>query len=330
MALLNQMIIFFLIMSIGYLIGKKKYIDDKGTKAISWIVVNVANPALILSSGMGETSLKANNIVLVLCLAVAVYITLILVSFPVSKVLNVDKPYEEAYSAMLVFSNIGFMGIPIVSAVYGPDAVIFASLFVFPYNILIYSFGLDRMSGETAMSDDPKAPGAQSLHSSSKKKAKNTKYTGIKRVFRAFNVGSIACLISITILLSGIKMPYVITKTAGNLGELTGPLSMLVIGYSISKNKLGELFTDFKLIIFLIIKQILVPIAGVIILKLFLQNETLINVCTIMLAAPVGSMVAMMAQESPLKGPLATKAVAISTIFSTLTIPFVSDIVCNF
>lgn len=119
-------------------------------------------------------------------------------------------------------------------------------------------------------------------------------------------------------------MPAFVSSSVSYLSGLTAPLSMMVIGQSMIHIKFRELFTDVRLLVFSLIKLIIIPIAGILILRLFIHDEIILGVSMIMLATPVGSMTAMLAQQYDGDYALASKAVALTTIISVGTIPLVS------
>ena len=92
MILFKQMTILFVIMIIGFICRKKKILNDEGSRVISGIVVNVANPALILSASINkETVIEGRNLVMVSILSVSVYIALILFSSILVRALRLKK-----------------------------------------------------------------------------------------------------------------------------------------------------------------------------------------------------------------------------------------------
>ena len=149
MILLQQMMVLFIIMMIGFVCRRIGLIRAEGSKMLSGIVVNVANPALILSSSANkESSIQGRELVITLGLAVCFYLIFLVLAEIVPRVLRVSKEDLGVYKAMTVFSNIGFMGFPLLSAMYGSEALLYASLFTIPYNILIYTYGVSSMSKE--------------------------------------------------------------------------------------------------------------------------------------------------------------------------------------
>ncbi|MGN0326400.1 MAG: AEC family transporter [Lachnospiraceae bacterium] len=316
MLMFKQMTILFLLMLVGFICRKINLFSKEGNRVISALVVNVANPALILSAGINkETTVKGTELFNILVLAIGMYFVLILIALLITKMLHVGKEQQGVYQVMTVFSNIGFMGFPVISAVYGEDALLYASLFLVPYNILIYTFGISSMgrneSGNLSMTS---------------RENSGIKKSALKRIpwTKILNVGVISCILTMIIYIAEIPIPSIVESTTASLANLTAPLSMMIIGASMADMKIKELFCDWKLLIFSVIKLLLLPIAGVAVLLLLGLDRTLCGVCMIMLATPVGSMTAMLAQQYHGDYELASKGVALTTVLSVITMPLVS------
>lgn len=301
MLLLQQMVVLFFLMGIGFFCSKKGIITEEVSKKLSAIVVNIANPALVLTGCMGENKMEGRELLMVAGIVIAVYAALVLLSMLIPRFLFIEKKKRGTYQAMTVFSNIGFMGFPVISAVYGNGALLYASLFMIPYNVLIYTYGVAAM---TAGTEEKKKEGIS--------------------FGRIFNVGVIACIVTIIFYLLRISMPEFIEITITHLSNLTAPLSMMVIGASLSRIHLKKLFMDGKLLLFSFIKLLVIPIVGVMIIRQFVENDIICGVCMVMLATPVGSMTAMLAQQYDGDYEMASKGVALTTILSVATMPLVS------
>lgn len=281
---------------------RKDILSDDMCKSLSWIVVNLANPAMILSGSINsENRIAGEELLMTMVLAVGVYVGLILVSLVLPFVLQVPKKSAGVYRVMTIFSNIGFMGFPVISALYGTDALLYASVFLIPFNLLIYTYGiLALQSGE------------------GEKEKFNLK--------KVFNIGVFCCFLSIILSFVQIEMPSFVKTTISTLSNLTSPLSMMVIGASMANIDIKKLFMDIKLLLFAAIKLVVVPVAGLFLLKNFVHNDMLLGVCMVMIATPVASMTAMLAQQYDGDYELASRSVALTTILSVLTMPLVSFI----
>lgn len=302
MLLLQQMIVLFFLMLLGYYMRRTCKISDDTCKNISWIVVNVANPAMILNGSVNsENGIEGTELLMTMGLAVSIYIVLIVLSLIIPVLLRVPKSSAGVYRVMTIFSNIGFMGFPVISALYGNEALLYAAVFQIPFNLLIYTYGI------------------LALRSGEGEKEK----LDLKKVL---NIGVLSCFISIFLSFVQIPIPSFVKTTVSMLSNLTASLSMMVIGASMAAIDIKKLFMDVKLLLFALLKLIVVPVAGLFVLKLFIQNDMLLGVCMVMIATPVASMTAMLAQQYDGDYELASRGVALTTILSVLTMPLVSMI----
>lgn len=302
MILLQQMIVLFILMVIGYYCRRTNMFNPETSNKLSAIVVNIANPALILSGSINRTeAVKVSDLTMTLGIAVLLFVGLILAAFVLVPVLRVPKKDKGVYKTMTIFSNIGFMGFPIINAIYGSDALLYASIFLIPYNLLIYTYGIAVMSG------------------SEQKTGFQWKYV--------VNIGVISCIISLIIAIFHIQFPAFVGSTVESLSNLTAPLSMMVIGASMAEIKLIELFTDVRMLIFSGIKLLAIPVLSMLILRIFISDPLILGVCMVVLSTPVGSMTAMLAQQYGGDYEMASKGVALTTLLSVVTMPLVSLLV---
>ncbi|MCM1133942.1 MAG: AEC family transporter [Clostridium sp.] len=300
--LLEQMVVLFLLMGVGYICYKKSIITDEVSKKLSAIVVNVANPALVLTACMGENKIQGEELVTTIAIMAVMYPALLLLAMILPAFLRVEKKVRGTYKAMTVFSNIGFMGFPVITALYGNGALLYATPFIIIYNILIYTYGVSAIrSGEKAAAD---------------KKSFSVK--------ELLNAGMISCIITIVMYIFDIPMPVFLQTTITHLSNLTAPLSMMIIGASFAVINVKNLFTDVRLLVFAVIKLLALPIAGIFIISMFVENQVILGVCMVMLATPVGSMTAMLAQQYDGDYETAARGVALTTILSVATMPLVS------
>ncbi len=300
MLLLQQMLVLFLLMLLGFFLRKKEILDAAASRKLSWLVVHVANPALILSGSVGRSApVEPGDLGLCLGLASLIFVGLLLAAAAVTALLRVPEGQRGVYRIMFAFSNVGFMGFPVVKALYGSDALLYASIFLIPYNLLLYTVGIAGL----------KAP------------ERGQEKVSWKRIL---NIGVLSCLASLAVALFRIPTPDFVKTTVSELSGLTAPLSMMVIGASMAETRLKSLFTDARLLLFSACKLLAMPVAGMLLLRLFIQDRMLLGVCLVMLSTPVGSMTAMLAQEYGGDYELDSRGVALTTLLSVLTMPAVS------
>ena len=303
MLLLQQMIVLFIYMILGYYGSRAGALDARAGKVLSWIVIHIANPALILNSAVGSDGKAAGReLVSTAVIAVLMFAVLLILAWFTPIVFRASEDEKGIYKLMTTFNNIGFMGFPVIAAVYGNEALLYAAIFTLPFNVLIYTYGIAMVRG---------------------KDAEGEKFQW-KRIL---NIGVVSCLIAVVLYLSSASVPGFIRTAITGLSGLTGPLSMMVIGISLSAISLRELFLDGKLLIYSAVKLLAIPIIGTLVIRQFITNELLVAVCMIMLATPVARMAVMLAGQYDRNVELASKGVAITTILSVITIPVVSWVV---
>ena len=300
MVLLQQMGILFVYMMIGYVACQKEYFDQEFGKKLSWLVVNVANPMLAISAVVNnEEQIAKKDFYVTVLLAICFYAFFLILAQILPRLIGVQKSDIGEYKMMTTFNNIGFMGFPVIAAAYGNGALIYAVPFSIMFNILCYTWGIQTLCGGGEKG--------------------NWK--------RIINIGTISGIISIVLFFMQIPVPKMICSLSAGLSNLTGPLSMLVIGISIAAMELKDLFTDVKLLKFALIKLLAVPVAAMLLVCQVIDNRLICEVFLVMMATPAASMCAMLSQQYGGDYELAAKGVALTTILSVVTMPIVSEIV---
>ena len=297
MLLFQQMLVLFTYMLIGWAARRKGVFDERFGNQVSWLVLNVANPLMIVSSAVnGDGSVKGSELVMTAGLAVGIYALLLLLAAVVPKIFRLRDGEAGYFRLMTVFNNIGFMGFPVISAIYGSGALLYAAVFLLPYNLLFYTYGVNAVSRT------------------------RQKFQWRK----VLNVGVIASILAVALYLTQAPAPQYVKSTAQGLSNLTAPLSMMVIGISLAGLSLKEMFLDGKMLLFAAMKLLVIPVAGMLVIRQVVSVPALQGVCMVMLATPAGSMTAMLAQQSGGDYRRVAQGVALTTLLSVATIPLVS------
>ena len=366
MVMLQQMIVMFLMMAVGYLCYRRQILTEEVSRKVSAIVVNVANPCMILSSALTDQQMQGKELVQTLAIVVMMYVFLLVMAQLLPRILCIQKESRGAYAAMTVFANIGFMGFPVLAAMYGNGALLYGAVFQIPFNILIYTYGvavLTRKPGACAKTEqdvkaevdvkaepdvnaemDVKAEpngktgerqDAQGITAAVNGKSENIengseqqgKLQGtVEIVKKIFNIGVIACITAMLLYFLQTPVPSFLQTFITNLGNLTAPLSMMIIGASLAQMPLKELFLDKKLLLFSLVKLLLLPAVWMIMVNRVAEQEILRGVCLVMMATPAGSMTAMLAQQYGGDYETASRGVALTTVLSVITMPLLAAV----
>lgn len=148
----------------------------------------------------------------------------------------------------------------------------------------------------------------------------------VEIVKKIFNIGVIACIAAMLLYFLQTPVPSFLQAFITNLGNLTAPLSMMIIGASLAQMPLKELFLDKKLLLFSLLKLLLLPAVWMIMVNRVAEQEILRGVCLVMMATPAGSMTAMLAQQYGGDYETASRGVALTTVLSVITMPLLAAV----
>lgn len=305
MVLIRTMVVLFTIMLVGYGLNKLGILRKESNSVLSELIVKVTGPVLVVNSVCGiDTTKDKGQIIQIFFIGILLYALLIAFSQIIIRLLNLNKESGNIYALMLTFTNTSFIGFPILRVLYGDYAIFASSILHMPFNILIYSYGVYMIQ----------------------KQGDDKRKFNIKDVL---NTGVIAAIIALIIFLFGINVPGVVQEVLSMIGEITIPLSMILIGSSLALIPLKYVFSDIKIYLISFIKLIVMPAITYFIARLFTSDSFLIAQLTIATALPAGSMIVMLTTQYKGNVKTASVGVFITTVLSVITIPLMVYLLLN-
>ena len=301
----QQMIIIFILIMIGVFLFKNKHLSNDSARQLSWIIVNVTNPITLLCAAISEEDkVGAKEIgVAFLCFAI-MFAILIPLAYLIPVLLGVDKSRRYAYRMLAIFGNVGFIGIPFSAAVLGPESLIFVSVCGLTFNLVVYTYGVESLKAVAAEQNPEQEQKKSSLKD-------------------LINSGTVLAVITIVVYLADIKLPEFGISTLRYIGNCTTFLSMVVLGVSVAQMVPKEVFSRWRLYVFVVIRQILVPIMFIFLLRPFLTNTLILHTVVVMVAMPAGNMPLMLARQFGAKEDMISAGIIMTTVASIITIPAV-------
>lgn len=291
----QQVLVLFVLIAVGFLCGKKRVITESSAKHITDIVLYVVTPCVMVSSFQREFSfeLLENLGIMAVCstLVIAASIGIAHLVFR-----GKDESRRKVLRFATVFSNCGFMSLPLQKAILGDDGLFYGAVFVAIFNIIVWTYGLASMSGDI-------------------------KQLSIKKL--AFNPGIIGVLIALIIFISGIKLPYIISKPVEYLASLNTPVPMLIIGFYLSQANLKKAFADPWAYVSMALRLIAIPLAAALIMALFKVDSTILVACVIASSASTAAMTTMFSAKYDRDVQLSVSIVAATTLLSVATMPLI-------
>lgn len=304
LAVFYQMLVLFLLIIIGFLCYRARVVNEYNSKCISGLIVHIFNPALIFSSVLSNSQKgAAAHIGLITLIAICMFAFLIAIGSFTSKLFAKEREEICIYRLMTVFSNLGFIGIPLVNSIYGSSALIYVAIFILIYNILLYTYGISVVNG---------------------KRTKIFSRTAIKQFF---NAGTLSCFMTLLVFCFHLPVHPILQTSISYLGNVATPLAMMSIGISLGQSDLLSILTNKKLYLFSFMKLLVIPAAGVFILKLLHIPAQVLGVSVIMLATPIGNMPVLLANQYGLNGESCSKGIVLTTLLSVITIPLIVSMI---
>ena len=239
-------------------------------------------------------------------MAVAVVVAAVFVLFAIAGVLGwvcarllpLSQGDRTAAWLSVFFMNNVFVGFPVVEALFGESAVFCASLTTLPFNLLLFSLGVSRLRAGQGQGR-----------------------VTLREVFSPALVGTLAAMV---IFLLHIPLPALVGDTIKTLSGATVPLSMIVIGISLSRVPMGQALRDGKAYVVSLVRLLLCPLLVWLVLGLFLEGTTL-GVLTVIAACPSGAMVSILSIRYGVDDTFASRVNFLSTILCAVTLPVVTS-----
>lgn len=296
-SLWNLMGTMFFMIVIGCILRKIKVIDDAGRKCLTEIILKVILPCNIINAFSKPLPDSFNKLSVVLIMGLIINIGYILLAkFLFNTMPNNEKP---CYQYSTVCPNAGFIGNPLVEGVFGIDGLTYASIFMLPGRVTMWTAGVSYFNEH-----------------------KNRKQA-YKKVF--LSPCMVATYIGMIILFANIVLPQVIASTVSSFSRCTTAFTMMYVGSVLADVEFKKLISK-RLLAFCMLRLVLIPLAIYIICVISKFEPLVTGICTILPATPAGSTTSLLATKYNADQKTATKLVVLTTLFSIITIPIWSMI----
>lgn len=290
---LQQMAVIAILVGIGFFLQKRSVLGEKGDKILSKIVVDICNPALVVSTILsGNISVTHQDFLKGLVIGAALYASFCLLGLIIPRILRLPKDERRFYNLMTIYTNVGFLGIPVAKAVLPEDAIVYVIICNVAYSVLFYTHGILVISG-------------------AKEKIKP---------IMMLNPGVLMSLLALVIFWFDLSFPPILENSFNYIGNPTVFLSMVLLGTAVAKSDLIRDIKDARLWIFILIRMILVPLMVVFVLRMLGAPDVMVKTFCLMSAVPVGNLPLIQAQKTGQRTDILSKGIIVTTVFSFISI----------
>ena len=292
---LNQILLMFILVLVGFFCRKLNILSQNAISSISKFLLNICIPAMIISAMQIPFSVSiAGNAGLTLIAALIYYVIGTVIAWFLPKLLRAKREEIGVFRYMTIFGNTMFMGFPVISMIFGQEALFYAAIFNIPFNLLSFSFGIWILKKESGVKFSPK-------------------------IF--LNAAFISTIFGLVLFLTSFTIPEPIGGAIDLIGDLTVPLSLIIIGGYLANFQFKKIFTNFRQYIVACVRLLVVPFATWIICSCFLNDPLILGIAVITAAMPAAVNTVMLAEAHDAHPNIAAQGVFISTLLAIITVP---------
>lgn len=288
----QQVLVLFALMAVGFGLGKAKLMGDKGSLAMTNLVIYAVSPAMmVVAFQRDKAASDLHNFLLCVLLSVVVHVISIVLACVTL------RGRDSACGAMrfgAVFSNCGFMGYPLMTAMIGSLGVFYGSAYVTVFTVLAWTVGVYMLT-----------------HDAGKLRLKAI----------VLNPGVISVAVAMTLYLLSVRLPEIVMTPLTHLANMNTPLPIIVVGYQLSHADFRTTFADRRSWTVLLLRLLVIPLLTVALCWALRVDSAVALVAVIAASAPPAALLSMFAQKFDGDTRLTSSMVSVFTALSVLTIP---------
>lgn len=289
--LIKQILVMLAMMSIGVILFKLGQLDEKGVGQLSNLALYVATPCVVIRAlAIPFDAEKISTGVLVMLFFLIIFaVSVVIGRFGCGKA-------DRVGTFAVVFSNSGFVGIPLIQGILGEEYVFYVTMTMVVGTITFWTYGVLLMSGD-----------------------KNE--VSVKKILT--NPNLIAVVMGMILFFTIDELPYVILQTLNGMANMNTGLGMVILGATLGASNVGLMVTDTRLYKAIALRLVVVPLVCIPILLLMPVPFEVRMVMMIIAAAPAASATSMLALKYGADYSYGTGLSIGTTIVSMLTMPLV-------
>ncbi len=290
----QNVLMLFILIGVGFCCQKCKILNDAAVKCCANLVLYIATPCVIVKSCIREfDTALLKGFLIVIAAAILTHVVLILAAV---LFFRGKEGRQRVLRFATVFSNAGYMGIPLQQAVLGEEGVFYCAAYVIVFNVVLWTYGVVDMSGN------------------------KRELSGKKLVF---NPGIIGVLLGLAVFLLSLPIPPLVADAIGHMATLNTPIPMIIVGYYMAKTDLLAALKDGGSYLCIFLRLVAMPLAALGALWLCGVRGTVLVSLMICICAPVATACTMFSTRFERDTLLSVNLVSLSTLFAVVTMPLV-------
>lgn len=328
---LGQLVGFGIMLAVGYMCVRLKYYGITALNGMCSLLINVLIPVLVFSNAVdgADRGQLAGNWGVMLVTAV-MYALLMVVFFLAAKLLRLRGSRGHVFQASMVFGNAGFIGIPLIMALFPRSGAIFVALMSIVDQSLLWTYGVwlcEPVAGETSREERPGNPGDLRAHAAFGDKVRSL-------LGRFVNPAFIGVMIALALIMLGVRVPDIVLAPLHTIGAMATPMSLIYLGGLFALTKWWHVLRRYELYVGMVLKMIAFPLflfsllswlAGA--LPWLPVTHDMIETITLIAGLPTMTTIAMFCGRRDNMPDYAVGMVLVTTLFSLVSLTVVSAVV---
>lgn len=293
---LSEMLVLLFAIALGFLANRLGILGGETDKKISKLLLTLTLPAMILGSVCTGDALPEPSVVLgTLGVALVFYLLEFVFVLAVPPLLGGTPGQKGVWRYTLAFPNVAFIGYPVVSALFGPEALFYAVILVLPFNLMTFTLGPLLLTGAKRFS--------------------------LRQMFSPCVAASILGLL---LALGRLRPPAVIGEALDFVGGVTVPLSLLFVGSLLAGIPLGRMLASPRLWILTALRLLVLPAALCFLLRRMGTDPLILGVAVTQMAMPAAVNGSLLCMEYGGDAECMAQVTLVSTLAAIITIPILA------
>jgi len=297
----SKVSVIFLLILVGFFLSKKRILSAEGQKELTSLLLYILLPCTLIKSFDIEYSYD----ILIRGLKMSFFMFgIYIISYFLARFISgkYDEPEnrKDIHVLSMILPNVGFMGYPIINALIGPDAIIYAVMCNMGFEFFAWTVGINTVSRNSPV-----------------KVTENPVFSLLK------TPAILAILTGMVLFTTPLYIPEPLISTINLLAGAMSPVAMIIVGISLASSDLSKIIKNKYIYISSAVRLFAIPVITMLILKSLSAQNLSYTIPLILISMPTAGYATMFATKYENDSLLASEIISMSTLISLISIPFI-------
>ncbi|MDR1189651.1 MAG: AEC family transporter [Bifidobacteriaceae bacterium] len=279
---------------LGFGLRRSGFVSARFAEDLGRLLMQVITPfAIVVSASQPYSPGLARSIGTTAFISIPYFVLAILGAWTLSKALPLDRDTRRAFVNLVAFPNVTFIGMPIVTELYGTPGLLCSVAGNLIFNLAFFTFGEHNM-------------------------VKGRKFS-IKQLAKSPII--IACLLAVVLYFSPFALPAALSGALGMIGAAMAPLAMMIVGFGLADSNLADLIKNPYGYLTNFLRLMVWPLIVLAVVRTFGLDLLGGEVAAVMYGLPCGTMTVVLAAQHRTAYQFSAQTVVQSNVLMFITLP---------